>query len=265
MKIMKISERINILIIDDDPIARQSITKMLQKYCPEVRICGEADSAAEARTILSNTKIDALFLDISMPDENGFDLLESIDSSKYMVVFTTSSNQFLIKAIRVDALDYLMKPIDLTELRTAVDKMVKTKKKRSQLSGPGDQGQSLTTSARNSQEKHIMRLSLPDMDGFTIIDINDIVYLETDHNDTVFHMADGRIIVVRRPIKIYENALDFSVFFRVDKSMILNLRHLKKFSRIDGYYAVMTDESSIAVSSKCMPDFIKAVAAFNNL
>ncbi len=257
--------KINVLIVDDDPLARGSIRRMLKKYCPEVNVGGEADSAVEARAMLNNSEFHALFLDISMPDENGFDLLDSIDSSKYMVVFTTSYDQYTIKAMRANAVDYLLKPVEAKELRYAVEKMIKIADGKIKPPQSADHKPELETRVNHVHKKYLTRLTLPDMNGFTIVEVKDIMYLEADNNYTVFHFSNRSKIVVSKPIKQYEDVLDPLVFFRIHKSSIINLRHLKEFSKIDGYYALMTDDNSVPVSRRRLPDFIRAVGAFNIL
>lgn len=257
--------QINVLLIDDDPIALGYISRMIKKNCPNLSIKGEAKSASEAREILDKFDIQVLFLDISMPEENGFDFLQSIDNSRYKVVFTTSYKQYTIKAMRANAVDYLMKPIKLAELKQVTDKLLKILDIKPQPNKAIELQKVPEMQVLKQDQKGVGRLSLPDMRGFTIIEVKDITHLEADCNYTIFHFINRSKIVVSKPIKLYENLLDNSVFFRIHKSCIINLRHLKEFSKIDGYYALMNDATSVSVSRRRIPEFIKAISHFNTL
>src|SRR6185437_15052953 len=159
-------DTINVLIVDDEQLTLDLIRRMIEKHCPDLTVVAEAKSAAEARTVLKSTKIDAIFLDITMPGEDGFQLLESIDSSKYMFVFVTASDQYALRALRASAVDYIQKPIDLNELKGAVSKL--TSERHKQL-GKKPDAHNLTVESlisNSTQKKGINRLCLPDMHGF---------------------------------------------------------------------------------------------------
>jgi len=262
---MYMVQKINALIVDDEQPARETLQFMINTYCDGVDIVGQAKSAEEARTILNTNHIDVLFLDISMPVENGFELLESIDSSKYMFVFVTAHDEYVLKALRASAVDYLQKPIDIGELKLAVEKLTRMNNPESRSGLTSDtHKQTLDSLISNTQtKKGVHRLCLPGMQGFTILDVDDILYLDADSNYTIFHLINLKKIVVSKSIKEYEELLDPFSFFRIHKSSIINLRYLKEFSKVDGYYAIMTDNSSIAVSRRRLPDFLKAVEDYN--
>lgn len=255
------------LIVDDEEPARNLLRSLLEKYGTNIRVVDTAGSAKEAREILENSRIDVLFLDISMPNENGFDLLESLDASRYLFVFVTAYDQFALRALKASAVDYLQKPVDPDELALAVQKLHHLKKLRTSASKTqADYVHALNSLVTNGAGKGgVRRLCLPGMQGFIIVDTNDIVYLEADTNYTVFHLTNLKKIVVSKSIKDYEEVLDPLVFYRVHKSSIINLKYLREFSRVDGYYAVMQDESSIAVSRRKLQEFILAVETFNHL
>ncbi len=256
---------LRILIVDDEQPARKNLAQLLQKYCSGISIVGEAASAAEARDLLGRFETDALLLDISMPVENGFDLLQSIDSSRYLFVFVTAYDQYALRALRASAVDYLQKPVDIDELRNAIEKLQRIHAIRNKSPEPDASYEhsikSLLTNA--TSRKGVQRLCLPGTSGFTILDVNDILYLDADGNYTVFYLVNLRKIVVSKSIKEFEDVLDPLAFFRVHKSSIIHLKYLKEFSRVDGYYAVMTDDSAVAVSRRKLPEFLVAVEAYN--
>lgn len=259
------STELRALIVDDEERARDLLQRLLEKYGTNIRVVETAGSAKEAREILENTPIDVLFLDISMPHENGFDLLESLDTSRYLFVFVTAYDQYALRALKASAVDYIQKPVDPEELTQAVEKLHHLKKLRNSAAlTRSDYVHALQSLVMNVSVKgSVRRLCLPGMHGFSIVDTNDILYLEADTNYTVFHLANLKKIVVSKSIKEYEEVLDPDVFFRVHKSSIINLKYLREFSRVDGYYAVMQDGSSIAVSRRKLQEFISAVDAFN--
>lgn len=254
-----------VLIVDDEEPARNVLSSLLRTYCPAINIVGLADSAAQAREYLGNNPVDALFLDISMPNESGFDLLESIDSSKYLFVFVTAHDQYALKALRASAVDYLQKPVDIDELKEAVTKLVRMKTLIQQTpSAFSDYQQSLQGLMSNmSGRKGVQRLCLPGTHGFTILDVNDILYMDADSNYTIFHLSNLKKIVVSKSMREFEDLLDEKSFFRIHKSSVIHLKYLKEFSRVDGYYAVMADNSSIPVSRRRVPEFLAALEAYN--
>ena len=254
----------NVIIVDDEEPARKNLASLLQNYCPEVTIVGIANSAEQARQILNTKNVDALFLDISMPNESGFDLLESIDRTKYLFVFVTAYNEYALKALRASAVDYLQKPIDIDELKDAVSKLLRTKLLIQQIpSTSKDYNLSLGGLISNNKKgNEIQRLSLRGSQGFTIIDIDDIIYLDADSNYTIFHLKSFKKIVVSKSIKEFEELLNPKYFFRVHKSSIINLKYLKGFSKEFGYFALMTDNSSIPVSRRRLNEFMEAVEMY---
>ncbi len=259
------ADEIHALIVDDEKPARDALKYLIDKYCDGITIAGQADSAEEARKILNETHVDVLFLDISMPNENGFELLESIESAKYLFVFVTAYDQYVLRALRASAVDYLQKPIDIAELKQAVEKLFMMKSMKTQPDLALDSyKQTLDSLISNTRDKKgVHRLCLPGMQGFTILDVEDILYLDADSNYTIFHLTNLKKIVVSKTLREYEDILDPTIFVRVHKSSIINLKYLKEFSKVDGYYAVMTDKSSISVSRRRLPEFLKAVEDYN--
>ncbi len=259
------SGELKVLIVDDEAPARNILSSLLQTYCVGMKIIGQVDSAIQARKFLNENQVDALFLDISMPNESGFDLLESIDSSKYLFVFVTAYDQYALRALRASAVDYLQKPVDVDELKEAVAKLIRMKAliQQSPLA-LSDYRHSLGGLLSNmSGRKGVQRLSLPSTQGFTILDVDEILYMDADSNYTIFHLKSLKKIVVSKSMKEFEDLLDEQAFFRIHKSSIIHLKYLKEFSRIDGYYAVMSDNSSIPVSRRRIPEFLKALDHYN--
>jgi two-component system, LytTR family, response regulator len=182
-----------------------------------------------------------------------------------MFVFVTAHDNYTLRAIRASALDYLQKPIDNDELRQTVDRLLQMKTLRAQSKVVENSFKRAIDNFETNKisKKGVERLCLPSMQGFTVLEVKDILYLCADSNYTTFHLKNESKVVVSKSIKDYEDLLDPSVFFRNHKSSIINLNHLKEFSKVDGYYAIMADNSSISVSRRRLADFFKAVEDFN--
>ena len=256
---------IKVLIVDDEKPARTILSSLITTYCTGIKIMGQVASAEQARQFLLANEVDALFLDITMPNENGFDLLDSIDTDNYLFVFVTAHDQYALKALRASAVDYLQKPIDVDELLEAVAKLFRRKMLMQQTPGAITEHTETLTGLRNNiaSKKGVQRLCLPGTSGFTILDVNDILYMDADSNYTIFHLNNLKKIVVSKSIKEFEDLLDEHSFFRIHKSSIIHLKYLKEFSRVDGYYAIMSDNSSIPVSRRRIPEFLTALEAYN--
>jgi two-component system, LytTR family, response regulator len=259
------NECIKALIVDDEKFSRDCLKLQLKRCCKTIEIAAEAGSAVEARKLLQeNNEIEMIFLDVSMPNEDGFQFLESIDCDKYQFIFVTAHDNFALRAFRASAVDYLQKPVDLLELQQAIDKLIKNKSERKSQSDLKSKNDNIRNLISNRDTRSaINRLCLPSMKGFTIIESKDILYLLADNNYTVFYTNDNSKIVVSKSIKEYADLLDPDVFFRNHKSSIINLKYLKGFSKVDGYYAIMADDNQISVSRRRLPEFLKAVEDFN--
>lgn len=257
----------NALIIDDELPAQKILQALLKEHCPEVKVVGCASSATEAREMLKRKEADILFLDVNMPRESGFDLLDSIASMKYSIIFVTGNQEYALKALKASAVDFLLKPVDIDELKGAVKKVEYFHKLRQQNQEVNSSYNATVNelSQNLSKERNIERLTLQHLQGFKIIAVKDIVYLEADRNYTVFHLASRERVMVSRNMGEYEDLLDPDFFFRVHKSFIINLHHLKEYSTEDGYFAVMQDSISVIVSRRRVDEFLVAIKRFTSL
>ena len=248
---------LRVLIVDDEADARENLRLMLEEYCPEVEVAGQAASAPEARERIQELQPAALFLDIKMPGEDGFQLLASIAELDLPVVFTTAYDEYALKAFKQNALDYLEKPIDVDDLRRAVGKLQKL---------TGELG-----TARPSAIAALMkdpasplhsRLAIPGREGLTLLKHDDILYLEANDSYTTIHLLNGKRSVSSKHIRVFEQNLDPKTFFRVHKSYIINLAHLSSFSRSEGNMAVLDNGAMIPVSRRRLPDFLGLINTF---
>ncbi len=230
---------------------------MLEEHHPEVEVAGQAASAAEARERIQELQPNALFLDIKMPGEDGFQLLASIAELDLPVVFTTAYDEYALKAFKQNALAYLEKPIDIDELNRAVAKLQR-------LAGEIGTAQPSAIAAlmKDPASPLSSRLAIPGREGLVLLKHDDILYLEANDSYTTVHLKDGKRSVSSKHIRVFENNLDPKVFFRVHKSYIVNLAHLASFNRAEGNMAVLDTGAMIPVSRRRLPDFLALINTF---
>ncbi len=250
---------ITTIIIDDEQNARENLKLILADFCPEVNVVGEAGSADEARALIIKHEPSLLFLDINMPNEDGFELLDSIENKNFSVIFITAHNQFALKALKAGAIDYIEKPIDIEDLKTAVSKISIDDK------GAGNVDYNMIKTILNEYKNDSKSdiIAVPTLSGYEIIKAEDIVHLEADESYTRIFLTDGKKCVSSMTIARYEKVLDANIFFRVHKSHIINTRHhLKEFNRHEGNVAIMDTGEAIPVARRKLSGFISAIKTF---
>ena len=257
---------LNAIIVDDEEYSRKSLYYLVTTNCPEVNITGVAQSVAEARILLKNQLIDIVFLDIAMPNENGFELLPDLEKNETSVVFTTAFDQYALKAIKASAIDYLLKPVNIDELQESIQKVIAWKSlKRNQNLDNRTYTASLQGLSENiNSSGEILKISLPDSQGFKVKDITEIVYIEADNNYTRFYFKNAEKIIVAKAMKEFEDVLNPRDFVRIHKSTIINLRYLKDYSNKDGLTATMHDETELSISRRRSADFFDRVKVYLN-
>lgn len=253
---------LNVIIVDDEEFARSSLYFLLQENCENIHICGIAKSVEEARELLLKYDVDLIFLDIAMPGKNGFDLIPEAKSNHAQVVFTTAFDQYALKAIKANALDYLLKPIDIDELKETVIKASKFIKFNDQTLDRNVRLKNLATNIAEGSE--IRKLSLPNGQGYTLVDINEIIRIEADSNYSVFHLENRDNITVSRVLKEYEEILPESQFVRIHKSSIVNLNYLKEYSSKNGLEVLLKNGEKIPVSRRRASIFVEKVKLYTS-
>lgn len=240
------------LIIDDVPQARATLKQDLADYCPEIKVLGEAEGVLTGAKAIRQHQPQLVFLDIQMQDGSGFDLLEILGNDAPLIIFTTASDAFAIKAFRFSAIDYLLKPIDPDELMAAVEK--------AQSKSGNDPGSLEVLKEAMSGKKAISRLALNTLEKIHIANIADIIRLEASANYTMFYFQDGSKTMVTKTLKEYDQLLSEHGFLRVHQSHLVNLDCIKDYVKIDGGYLVMQDGSDVAVSSRKKAEVLKAIS-----
>ena len=233
---------INAMVVDDEPYACQALVTLLERHCPEVTVEAVCHNGAAAIKASKEISPQLVFLDIEMPHMNGFELLEALSPVRFHVVFTTSYDQYAIKAIRFSALDYLLKPVDPGELKAAV------KKASDRLSPYLPQQLEILLSKLYQPMSTVNRIALPTMDGLQMIPVDTILYCTASSNYTMLALKDRQKLVVSRTLKEIEEMLDDYYFLRVHHSCLVNLNEVKKYTRGEGGSLSMSDGSVVDVS-----------------
>lgn len=237
------------IIIDDEPASRNLLEKMLQDYCPGVIVEATAENVAEGIAAIEKYKPDLVFLDIEMPDKTGFDLLASMDPIDFEVIIITGYEKYAIKAFKTVALDYLLKPIDIVELETAVKKVAE---KRNKV----QENKNFNVFVQNWKANGHEQIALASNDGFLFVKIKDIVYCKGDGSYTYFYLKTGERITVSKNLGEFDELLGDKGFFRIHKSFLINLNEMKKYIRGEGGYVVMNNGDTVDVSKRKKESFL---------
>ncbi len=232
---------LNALIIDDEIDARNALEVLLTKFVKDVNVVGQASGVKTGIEQINSLNPDVVFLDINMEDGTGFDLLDELSEIKFHLVFVTAFNQYAIKAFKYTAFDYLLKPVDLQELRKCVERLNSIGK----VTVGNTRMQELRTTHKSGQ---FSKITLPNLGGFDVVDIEEIIRCEGQKNYTTFYLKDNRKLVVSKTLKEYELILQEHNFLRVYQSHLINLKCIKQYQKGRGGTVVMEDGSEIPVS-----------------
>lgn len=234
------------ILVDDEPRGLTSLRKLLQIHCPEVDVQRACTSAGEAQRAIDEIEPELIFLDIAMPGKSGLDMLREIPVRKFETIFVTAHNSYAMQALQLSAVDYLLKPVDEDLLVAAVEKV---KKKIEEKEGH----QQIDTFLHNMQNVGIpqkMKLCIPSMKGFQVVDIPDIIYCEANSNYTNFYFTNRSMICASKPVHEYETLLEDSNFVRIHKSYVVNLDHVKEYVRGEGGSVILTGGQEVEVSRR---------------
>jgi two-component system LytT family response regulator len=229
-------------IVDDEPYCCESLAALLEKYCPDVKILDICYSAASALQSIREQKPEVLFLDIEMPHMNGFELLEKLPAINFKLIFTTSYDQYAIKAIHFSALDYLLKPIDREELQRALQKVLNN------VANPLPQQIEILLQKLQHPTVSINKIAIPTMEGLQMILVDSIISCSADSNYTILFLKNKQKITASRTLKEIEEMLDDYSFARVHHSFLVNLNEVEKYIKGEGGYLLMSDGTTIDVS-----------------
>lgn len=242
------------VIVDDEKNALDVLSMQIHAYCPEIQIVAASVGGKQGISDIILQKPDLVFMDIEMPLINGFDVLEATRHLNYKVIFTTAYDQFAIKAFKYSAVDYLLKPIDIEELKSAVLKLLNNGQKDLVLLL-----QNMYQHFNQGGGSYQKKIALPFGEGFEMITVTDIVRCESDSNYTTIYLNDRRKLVLTRTLKEVEEQLPFPPFFRIHNSHIVNVDCILKWYKTDGGYVIMNDGAQINISRSRKEAFFESM------
>lgn len=227
------------VIIDDEPKAVELLSLRLSQHCPEVEVLAGCTSGAQGIEVITRFRPDIVFLDIEMPNLNGFQVLEAVEGIDFALIFVTAYDQFAIRAFRYSALDYLLKPLDTKDLVQAVE--------RAQRNRSVDPAR-----LHHLKQQYLQplpeRIALPYQNGVAFTPVKDILYCESDNNYTRFHLDNGIHHLVLKSLREIQELLEERDFIRIHRQYLVNINRIKKFVRGEGNYVVMDDGYNIPVA-----------------
>lgn len=239
-------QKFQALIIDDEEDSRSNTRSMLQNYCPEIEVIGEASSGMEGKLKIQELKPHVVFLDINMPGMNGFQMLEGIYNRDFCVIFLTAYSEHGITAVKAGATDYLLKPLMLSELQGAVKKVVQHY-----------EAKGAAASTKPDVDKKVVLIN--HSKGFTLVEFKDIVWLEASDNYTNLYLNGQKKIVASKTLKEFETILPESEFFRIHRSALINIAFVKEYSNNEGGEVILSDGTHVQVSKARVQEFAEFI------
>jgi len=229
---------LNAIIVEDEKTSRDILKNYLSKYCPKVTLVGEAENIEEALVLIRNNDLDLVFLDVEMPYGNAFDLLDKVGDRQFETVFVTAYNQYALDALNAHASYYLLKPISIDKLIEAVDYVSEIKEKENSL-------QQTILKPVNTQV--VGKITIPQQNGFEILEVKDILYCQADDNYTKIFLKDTKKLV-SKTLKYFEDILSENGFARVHKSYLVNVNQIVEYKKGKGGSVVLSSGKQIMVS-----------------
>ncbi len=237
---------IKTILVDDEPRGLASLQKLLQINSTDVDVVACCTSAEEAKIKIEELRPELVFLDIAMPVKNGFELLKEFKNIHFEVIFITAHNQFMIEAFHFSAIDYLLKPVDDDLLADAVNR---AKKRIAEKTG----SKNIETFIYNMEQKKSpqhMKLCLPSLKGFQVVELNTVLYAESSGNYTNFYFTAQHPVCTSKPMHDYETLLEDAGFVRIHKSFLINLLHVKEYIRGEGGSVLLSNGHEVEVSRR---------------
>ena len=242
---------IRTVLIDDEIDSIKILQKLLGSYCPQVEVVGTAEGVETATLLIHATRPDLVFLDIETMQGNAFDLLNRLQPINFQVIFVTAFDNYAVRAFKYSAVDYLLKPLDINRLVTAVDKVSSKFEKEDVLAQMKMLLENLSNISVSDQ-----KIAIPTLTGLSFVALGDIIRLEAKGGYTVICMVDRQQILATRAIKDYEDILPPNIFYRIHNSHIINLQKIKKYQKGRGGSVIMEDNSNIEVAIRRRDEFI---------
>lgn len=249
---------IRAIIIDDEPLAIDALEIILKRKCKDdVQVIATSNSPQLGKTLIEEHQPDLVFLDVEMPGMSGIDLVRSFINPTFRVVFITAFDAYAIEALRLSAIDYLLKPVEKDEIVNVVAKIKAEIRKNENLLG--SQLQNLEKLLAHSTGSPESRIGIAMADKIVFVNISDIMYCEAKGVYTNIYLNDGKKLLASKPLGDFESQLSTHKFFRIHHSTLINLNGIKEFQRFNGGYVVMQNDAKLEVSHRKRKDFLDAI------
>lgn len=250
------SKIISAVIIEDELHSQATLQKLLFQCCKEVRIQGTATTVNSGIPLIDKVKPDIIFLDIALPDGDGFNILENIVHKNYEVIFVTAYDKYAIRAFEFSAIHYLLKPVSQVELTSAISRF-----RNSGLKNRKQYQDKLEILKRNINQG-VQKIMLPTAEGFEVIDLEEIIRLEASHNYTHCFLESGKNLLISKSLINFESILCDLHFARIHNKHLVNLKYVKKYYRGSGGTVKMSDQTELPVSKSRKSNFLEKMAQF---
>ena len=246
-------EKIKAILVDDELSSLQNLQQKLAVFCPTVQVIASMQKPGEAIGKIRQLKPDLLFLDIEMPKMNGFRMLEELGEYDFEIIFTTAYDDFSVDAIRISAFDYLVKPIAISELQAAVERLGLKHSRHTK------EKIDILKASLNDKKSQDDKIAIPTSEGLDFLQIKNILHIESSSNYSKIHLQNNKTILVIRLLKDFEDMLIPYRFYRVHHSHLINLNYIQKYVRGDGGQVIMQDGTMIDVSRRKKEEFLKII------
>ncbi|HEY5462644.1 MAG TPA: LytTR family DNA-binding domain-containing protein [Hanamia sp.] len=246
-------EQLKAILVDDELPSLQNLQQKLEEFCPDIQVIETAQKPEEAIRLIEFHQPDVIFLDIEMPRMNGFKMLEEIKEKKFDIVFITAYNHYAIDAIRISAFDYLVKPVAVKDLQNCVNRFINNHNR--QIPEKLDVLRQNLSNSRSQNDK----ITIVTNEGVDFYDIHQIIRIESSSNYSKIHFKDGKILLVTKLLKDFEEILTPYRFYRIHNSHLINLSYIKKYLRGDGGQVIMQNGEIIDVARRKKEEFLKLI------
>ena len=240
------------ILIDDEPDCLGILNWQIEKYCPQLQVIATCDDARQGPALIDKLTPEVVFLDIEMPFMNGFELLRRVKKFNFEVVFTTAHDEYALKALKLNAIDYLLKPISKADLKTAVEKVQRRLNLKSK-----EMQQAKLTSLHNLSQPSQQKIASPLYDSILFFNIEEILFLESEGNYSTLYIKNKKPVVTSKTLRHFEDLLTGYSFFRVHASYLINLAEVVEFRKADGGSVVMSNGAEVKISRSRRDEFLK--------
>jgi two-component system, LytTR family, response regulator len=252
---------IKTIIVEDEPRGLNTLKKLLQDYCPEITVIAECSDAEAAKEKIELLNPQLVFLDISLPGKNSFELLAELEQISFEIIFVTAFNEYTLQAFHYSAVDYLMKPIDEDLLVEALKRAEKRIALNSQANNDNNVS-ALLHNVQKMQSPQEMKLCIHSLKGFQVVDLKDVLYCEASGSYTNFYFVEKHVVCTAKTMLEYEELLEDAGFVRIHKSYLVNLLHIKEYLKGEGGSVVLSNGTEIEVARRKKEPFLNKMKSF---